>query len=144
MILSKEIPRQAYHKVCTVTPHAWSKWSISAIPCTGAVYRENAEADRLADEARGEPCVPALTHESAYTFWRDLADENAQRFEGPLWHVSGDLRSSLKKAERSILLKDWQNGTTAQGDIVRAAGPGGRPARHGAQNERPWALHLSG
>ena len=42
------------------------------------------------------------------------------KLEGALWHNSGDLRASLKKAENSALLKHWQTGTSSQGDIARA------------------------
>jgi len=91
---------------------------------TGAMYRGNAEADRLADKARGEPRCPALTHEGAHTFWRDQSTEEEERFQGSLWHVSGDLRSSLKAAEQSTLLSDWQTGTSSQGIIAREAGAG--------------------
>ena len=78
----------------------------------GVLYRGNAMADKCAADACGDPRCPALTSEGAYTFWRDMSkDEN--RFLGQLWHISGDLRASLKSAERSALLAAWQDKTTA-------------------------------
>ena len=87
----------------------------------GVLYRGNAMDDKCAADACGDPRCPALTSEGAYTFWRDMSkDEN--RFLGQLWHISGDLRASLKSAERSALLAAWQDKTTAQGDLARSAG----------------------
>ena len=87
----------------------------------GVLYRGNAMADKCAADACGDPRCPALTSEGAYTFWRDMSgDEN--RFLGQLWHISGDLRASLKSGERSALLAAWQDKTTAQGDLARSAG----------------------
>lgn len=86
---------------------------------SGVLYRGNALADKHASKASGDPCCPALSREGAYTLWCDRS-RAMDHFEGPLWHVSGDLRTSLKSVERTALLERWQEGTTAQGDVARS------------------------
>ena len=85
------------------------------------LYRGNALADKHASKASGDPCCPALSREGAFTLWCDRS-RAMDHFGGPLWHVSGDLRASLKSVERTALLERWQEGTTAQGDVARSAG----------------------
>ena len=81
--------------------------------------RVNALADELADLARGAPTTPALSCESPFTFWQDRAGAGEYDFSDELWHVSGDLRASLKKVLQSELVAEWQVTTGSQGLAVR-------------------------
>ena len=73
--------------------------------------RGNALADHYAGLAAGPPCHPALTHDHHYTFWKDDGS----------WHVSGDLRRSLRDSLTRVLIERWKRTTSAQGEVLRSA-----------------------
>ena len=74
--------------------------------------------------ARGPQAAPALTCEPRYTYWRDRAGRRGDHdFSevATLWHVSGDLRASIKGVLFGRLRDKWAEQTSSQGEVIRAA-----------------------
>ena len=78
----------------------------------------------MADTARGPPAAPALTCEPQYTYWQDReggrGDHDFSEV-ATLWHVSGDLRASIKGVLFGRLRDKWAEQTSSQGEVIRAA-----------------------
>jgi hypothetical protein len=102
------------------TPTSWMHVE-SHTGKSDAISRGNAMADHRAGLAAGEPRPPALSHEHAFTFWRCCGSCDHDGFCPTPYHISGNLRASLKKGERSTLLESWRTKTTAQGDVARGS-----------------------